>query len=99
MLLLDNFTVALFNKLNELAERYGVKPYEFVATFHDAKENAPPSLDFEVGPKDQQKHTAFEKMLDSIGVDADGRLSGECDSIYKAIESAILIAPKPRHLG
>ena len=35
--MLDNVDVAVLTKVNELAERYGLKPYDFVATFRGAE--------------------------------------------------------------
>ena len=47
--MLDNVKVAIFTKLNTLAEKHGLKPYDFVATQKDGS-GYEIRLDFEVHP-------------------------------------------------
>lgn len=92
--MLDNFDVAVLSRANELAGRYGFKPYDFVATFqlHEEHGRRQWQLRYESGNLDDPK---FSKMLDSLGI-PDGVLSGSAESIYEALDNALAKAPKPR---
>lgn len=95
--MLDNMEVAILSKVNELAGRYGYKPYEFVATYQsldvdDGKHEY--RLRYESGPLDGKQ---FDKMLDSLGLHGENTaLIGSDEMIYDALEAAIAKAPRPR---
>lgn len=95
--MLDNLDVAVLSKVNELAGRYGIKPYEFVATYRSLNVDdgrGHYSLRFETAPPDAK---AFDKMLHNLGVNPEtGELVGTTDEIYNALESAIAKSPRVR---
>jgi hypothetical protein len=71
--MLDNCDSAILTKLNEPAERYGLKPYDFVATVRDDS-NAPTSI-LRFGAPVQGnalREERYETMIQSLGVGADG---------------------------
>ena len=97
--MLDNIDVAVLTKVNELAERYGLKPYNFVATFkHDGKESY--VLDFECPASGNGlREERYDKMLTAIGI-APGQdsamLTGNPGQIIDALDNALEHAPRPR---
>lgn len=95
-MLLDNITVAILSKVNELAERHGLKPYDFVATYSETKDSKQSVLAFEIAPATKEKQELMEKMLDAIGVNQDGVLQGSDAQVYTALEEAIARSPRSR---
>lgn len=95
--MLDNVTVAIFTKLNELAARHGLKPYDFVAVQKDGS-GREIVLDFEVHPAgNTRKEERYDKMLRVLGIVADGHvLQGEAHEIIDALDKALQRAPKSR---
>jgi hypothetical protein len=95
--MLDNCDIAILTKLNELAERFGLKPSDFVATVRDDP-NAPTSiLRFEAPVQDNAlREERYEKMIQSLGVDVDGVLNAPHSLIIDALDSALQNAPRPR---
>jgi hypothetical protein len=94
---LDNCDIAILTKLNELAERYGLKPYDFVATVrHDP--NAPQAiLCFEDPAQGNAlREERYGKMLQSLGVGADGTLTAPYAQVIDALDAALEQAPRPR---
>jgi hypothetical protein len=95
--MIDNVDVAVFTRLNELAERHGFKPYEFIAGFRPEKgEGTGYVLAFEVPPQGEAREQRFDKMLDDIGVDDGGAMKGSPKEIFDALDNALLLAPRPR---
>ena len=97
--MLDNIDVAVLTKVNELAERYGLKPYDFVATFkHDGKESY--VLDFEMPASGNGlREERYDKMLTAIGIAPDqdaAMLAGNPDQIIDALDNALEHAPRSR---
>lgn len=100
---LDNINIAILIKLNELADRYGVKPYEFVATFDHSPEMQYMGVHFVVpGETDSRQETKIKKLLKSLGVEIEsgvpevkGILKGGEIAVLKAIDAALSVAPKP----
>lgn len=96
--MLDNFDVAVLSKVNELAGRYGIKPYEFVATggsvpVDDGGDHY--RLRFEALPPDSK---AFDTLLHNLGLNPEAaELVGTTEEIFKALESAIAKSPRPRN--
>lgn len=95
---MENFSVATMNLVNELADRFGLKPYDFVATVRT--QTGPPfaaELRFESEPSATQA-AAFRRMLRALGVAEvehnAPRLVGSEASIYQALESALEQAPR-----
>ena len=94
----DNCTVAILSKVNELAERYGLKPYEFITTYREHNNDAAgnsATVSFESGPAEDRSLANWEKMLQDLGATG-GELRGTERSVYEALESAIQRAPRTR---
>jgi hypothetical protein len=93
--MLDNVTVAIFTKLNELAERYGLKPYDFVATQRDGV-GSNVVLDFEVPPTGNVRiEELYDQMLRALGIPADGHsLQGSLQQIIDKLDAALHMAPQ-----
>ncbi len=99
---MDNQDFAVFTKVNELAERRGLKAYDFVATFNHDK-NAPETSDsyklaFEVPASGNALRVErFDKMLKDLGLPKDsGHLIGTAEQIIDALDHAISISPRSR---
>jgi hypothetical protein len=90
----DNCTVAILSKVNDLAERHGIRPYDFVATVQYDIDRHARVLAFEIVPAEEQ-HPAFFKMLDRIGA-SEGKLEGTDKQIIDTLDHALQLAPKPR---
>ena len=96
--MLNNVDIAVLTKVNELAERFGLKPYEFVAVVKDIDSTVHEyALDFECGPNDNAlRESRFEQMLTAIGVPDDAhRIRGNPATIINALDHALLKAPRP----
>jgi hypothetical protein len=99
--MLDNVDVAIMTKVNDLAERHGLKPYDFVAVIkveEDAKGKTSDILAFEVPASGNAlREERFDRMLADIGVDEDGRLvKNDYRDIVDALDHALQIAPRSR---
>lgn len=95
--MLDNVTVAIFTKLNDLAERHGLKPYDFVVTQKDGPE-LEIRLEFEVHPTGNTlKERQYDRMLRSLGIPDDSQiLEGTDRHIIDLLDHALERAPKSR---
>jgi hypothetical protein len=92
--MLDNVSVAILTKVNELAERRGLKPYDFVASVRDVEGGT--ILAFEVPASGNAlREERFDKMLQDLGV-TEGVLKAPCGHIIDAIDSALQRSPKSR---
>ena len=97
--MMDNVDVAVLTKVNELAERYGLKSYDFVAVFrHDEKESF--VLDFELPASGNGlREERYDKMLTAIGIAPNqdsAVLNGDPDKIIDALDNALEHAPRSR---
>jgi hypothetical protein len=92
---LDNNSIAILTRVNELAERYGIKPYDFVATVQFDIDRHATSLNFE-DARNEKAQPQLTKMLQLIGVGHDGALEGTDKQIIDALDNALQHAPKPR---
>jgi hypothetical protein len=90
----NNVDVAILGKVNELALRFTIDPCDFVATVKQGS-TSETLLVFESMP-DTKTSSRFERMLDAIGVDANGVLAGQDRQIYAALCAAISRAPSSR---
>jgi hypothetical protein len=95
--MLDNVTFAIFARLSDLAERHGLKPYDFVAAVKDG----PPGeirLDFEVHPTgNARKGQCYDRMLRALGISDQGHtLQAEASQIIDALDQALQRAPRSR---
>src|SRR5689334_20228402 len=97
MSLLDNGTVAILQKVNELAERYGISPLQFIATIKTNSEKN--VLSYECPPMDRSEDEQFYKMLTALGasdIEYGPKLVGDPKEIYDALLAAIEKAPRAR---
>jgi len=97
--MLDNVDVAVFTKLNELADRYGLKPYDFVATFGWKEASHAHVLNFECPASGNGlREERFDKMLTAIGITVTDKadLSGSPERIIDALDNALERAPRTR---
>lgn len=96
--MIDNIYIAILLKVNELASRYGIKPYEFVATIHNRTDDDNLTLQYEIPVSgDQSKELRFNQMLDQVGIgDTNHALSGSDQQIIDALDNALHLAPKRR---
>lgn len=93
-MILDNITVAVLARVNHLAERYGLKPYDFVAEYHPSASPHESELCFTVAPQLESKQKILENMMDALGVNDDGVLLGTDQKIIDALDNATRRAPK-----
>jgi hypothetical protein len=100
--MIDNRNVAVLTRVNELAQRHGLKPCDFVATFR-VEENAQGSrciLQYESPVLGNAlRQAAYDRMLKDIGIFRDGGagvLKGDTAAILKALDNALLLAPRQR---
>lgn len=99
--MLDNVDVAVLTKLNELADRHGLKPYDFVATFLQKGDAQNYALTFEIPAQGNAlREERFDNMLTAIGdtVPETGILSGHTEQIIDALDNALERAPRSRRL-
>ena len=101
--MLDNIEIAILTRLNALAERHGLKPYDFVATVHSSSEpeEAALTLRFEVFAHGSQLRVErFDRMLADLGAvhGDEAVLAGDAAHVIDALDAALDRAPKPRGL-
>jgi hypothetical protein len=93
--MLDNAEVAILTKVNELADRHGLKPYDFVATIRTKGTNKS-ALGFEIPAQGNQlREERYNKMISGLGADEEGCLEGSIAKIIDSLDDALQIAPKP----
>lgn len=96
--MLDNVDVAVLTKVNELADRHGLKPYDFVATFKRGTKGW--LLEFECPASGNDlREERYGKMLTAIGITDGNRaaLKGDATKIIDALDNALDLAPRSRH--
>src|SRR6059058_5400318 len=92
---LDNNDIAVLTRINELAARYGLKPYHFVATLDNSREVDGLGVRFVVPAETDVPHEAkVKKMMHSLGVDPHGILKGGEIAVIDAIDAALQRAPR-----
>jgi hypothetical protein len=93
--MLCNVDVAILTKLNDLAERLGLRPYDFVATLQSTDQGD--ILQFEIPPEGNAlREERFYKMLKLLKVNEHDELRGDWRNIGQAIDDAIAQLPKPQ---
>lgn len=101
----NNVNIAIMNKVNELASRYGIEPYEMVASLrHETKKSSDIEghdmtgrsiLTFESRPNERSKFERYELMLETIGASLEtGILVGEDEELFKALDKGLAVAPR-----
>ena len=92
----DNIDGAVFSKLNALAERYGLKPYDFIAMLHSGPENED-RLVFESSPKDDLGRKKFDQMARALGIPDDiPFLQATLEQMVDSLDRALELAPVRR---
>jgi len=90
----DNVDIAVLTRFNDLAARYGLKPYDVVAEFTSPAANLWALHFGSVPSNDLHKERQFAKMLRALGVRDGLTLKGQDREIIDALDSAIDHAPK-----
>ena len=98
---MNSIEIAILTKLNELADRYGVKPYEFVAYVRSSYEHEMTLTVENPFPLCLDQADRFMTMLEGIGVEINetekiGLLKGSAEKICTALDHALHLAPKSR---
>lgn len=92
--MLDNISIAIILLVNELAARYEIKPYEFVASL-ETNEAGLTALAFETVPANEASMSKYYNMLSSIGLDEGNTdLIGDDQQIYTLLLGALNRAPR-----
>ncbi len=92
--MLTNCDIAILNKANELAARYGFKPYDIVATIQRNSDQSTTILVYENPDSwDAGKEVLFERMLVILGIGKHGILEGTPRDIFDALDAALARAP------
>jgi|HubBroStandDraft_1064217.scaffolds.fasta_scaffold1133148_1 hypothetical protein len=92
---MDNIDIAILHRLNDLADRYGIKPYEFVASLERSRGSDGCAVTFAIpGETRAAQMQRVRQMYSSLGVDGNGTLGGGEIVILDAIDHALQIAPK-----
>lgn len=93
---MDNVSIAILTKVNELLDRHGINPCEVVAGLHDTEGGAT-RLSFEVPPQRASQDDKFERVLGALGLSSgNNSLIGEDPDIYARLQSAVNRSPKVR---
>jgi len=95
---MDNIDFAVLSKIQELGERFGLKPYDFIATLDHSKDKDTLGMgvSFENMADGDDADARVRNMLKVVGVDANGVLQGGEKKVIDALDHALTIAPKPR---
>lgn len=108
MIILNNVTIGILTKVNELASRYGLEPCDFVAEVKDEQAPNPAlgggldatgrtALTYSILPSETSKLERFELMLETIGISNDtGELIASDQEIFQALNKALELAPRGR---
>jgi hypothetical protein len=93
---MDNNTVALLNKTNELLDRWGVHPCDVVVTAsYDERQGT--TLYFETPPPSPDSEARFFRMISALGLsETNLKLIGDDRVLYDALQRAIDLAPRAR---
>lgn len=92
----NNGTFAVYQKINELADRYDVPPCSFVATLR-ITDAGTMVLAYEAPPQDSVVQGRFFAMLDNLGIAPDeSTMRGTDEVLYDALQAAIRRAPMRR---
>lgn len=93
---MDNNTVAILSKTNELLERYGISPCDVVVTLSDNGDKGS-SLIFESPPLEAPSQQTFGRVLAALGMSKHQyRIDGDERDIYTKLQAAVDLAPRSR---
>ena len=99
--MMDNQDVAVLSRVTELAERHGLKPYDFVATSKLEEDDTGIThvLEFEVPAQGNAlREERYDRMLKHIGIVQGDRavLRGDTATIIDALDNGLQLAPRRR---
>jgi hypothetical protein len=96
--MLDNVQIAILTKVNELANRFGIKAHEFVAVVDNVRDRSSMILRYEVPPSGNgAKIEEFNKMLDLLKAGpSNHEIKGTPEGISEALDEALHLAPRQR---
>ncbi len=103
---MDNIDFAVLSKIEELGNRFGLKPYELIATLDHTGDGKILGMGvrFEIqtdftglgdGRTEEMVESRANAMLKAIGVDEDKVLGGGVKAVIDALDAALLKAPRP----
>lgn len=94
---IDNASVAIMSRLNELAARHGIIPVEFYASL-ESDLNGQRTLRFIMPPDNPALEQPFLRMLGDLGIVDDdvSTIRGSDAQLYAVIEAALARAPRAR---
>jgi hypothetical protein len=104
----NNVEIGIMMRVNELASRYGLEPFDFIAEYKDetvltgslSGEPEPTGnsvLSYPILPRNPSKLERFELMLETLGISNDsGAMIGSDEQIVKALNKALEVAPRNR---
>lgn len=103
----NNVNVAIMNKVNELAARYGIEPYEMLICLRYEMQleartgvhemTGKSILQVESLPEDRSKFERCELMLESIGFSLEtDQLIGTDEPILKVLDKGLAMGPRTR---
>src|SRR4051812_149797 len=98
--MLDNIEIAILTRLNALAERHGLKPYDYVAAVRmSAEDGEPPcALRFEVHAQGNTlREERYEQMLPGLGIPKQDAavLAGDAPHVIAPLDAPLARPPKP----
>lgn len=95
----DNIDFAVLSRIQELSERFGLKPYDFIATLDHSKSasNLAMGIKFENMADGPEPEKRVKQMFNALGMDESGGvLQGGEKKVIDALDHALSVAPKPR---
>jgi 3-polyprenyl-4-hydroxybenzoate decarboxylase len=96
---MDNVDFAVLSRIQELGDRYNLKPYHFVATLDHSQEDLGMGIKFVIpASTDEAEEKRARKMLKAIGVDDKDSIAGGEIAVIDALDNALEHAPRPRRL-
>jgi hypothetical protein len=109
--IIDNLSIALIMKVNELAARYRLDPTDFAAEIKMEMRPRPEMggvidctgntiLEYAGSPTQASKRERFEQMLESLGIPNEtGKMIATDSEIWQALNKALELAPRARGRG
>jgi hypothetical protein len=96
---ITNHDVAVLHKFNQLAERHGLNPTDFIVSMHTGRDGT--ALVIEATPHDEKDLATAKKILAPLGfaMPEDGGWTlqaGDTRDIYSVLADAVGKAPRPR---
>jgi hypothetical protein len=107
--MLNNQDIYILNRVNELAERFGIRPYSFIATVKDAalpngdrySEPETVRLMIESLPLEPAEAARMGSLLSHLGgrIAEEGLIIAPVTEVATLLDDALSTAPRPRGRG